>query len=449
MRGARTLLLLMLFFAACKSGDARPTLTPPIVPVTKEAAPTATLTAAGVVSPTPTAVPMPTAPGTTATPIPTSPPSPTAAPPTSTPLPVAPVTHVQLSPVVTGLFKPVYLTHAFDERLFVVEQSGVIRIIERSTLLPQPFLDIQDRVGSAAPEQGLLSVAFHPNYAQPGQPGYGRFFVNYTNKAGDTIIARYEVEGDDPNRARPDSEVVLLTIPQPFPNHNGGQLQFGPDGYLYVGVGDGGSANDPQGNGQNPATLLGSLLRLDVTHEVAAGYAIPASNPFVNDDGRRNEIWAFGLRNPWRFSFDRLTGALYIADVGQNLWEEVHVQPGDSAGGENYGWNIMEGTHCFQTESCDPDGLQLPVAEYGHNEGCSITGGYVYRGRQFPELYGNYFYGDYCFGTIWSLVQFDDGRWLSTRIFQGGLNISSFGESADGEIYVLDHAGGRVLQLTP
>ena len=207
------------------------------------------------------------------------------------------------------------------------------------------------------------------------------------------------VSDDDPNRADASSEVVLLSVDQPFPNHNGGQLKFGPDGYLYAGFGDGGSANDPLGSGQIPGTLLGSLLRLDVDHSPEI-YAIPATNPFISDENRRNEIWAWGLRNPWRFSFDKLTGDLFIADVGQNLWEEVHFQPAASQGGENYGWNIMEASHCFLTSDCDKSGLELPIFEYNHQEGCSITGGYMYRGHQFLSLYGNYFVADFCSGHI-------------------------------------------------
>ncbi len=277
-------------------------------------------------------------------------------------------------------------------------------------MLPTPFLDISDRVESGSSERGLLSVAFHPDYAENG-----RFFVNYTNKDGDTVISRFQVTAD-PNVADAATETILLTIPQPFPNHNGGQLQFGPDGYLYVGMGDGGAAADPQGNGQNEGTLLGAMLRLDVDGVSAeANYAVPADNPFINSEGR-NEIWATGVRNPWRFSFDRLTGDLFIADVGQNIWEEVNFQPANSSGGENYGWDIMEGMHCFSDDACDSSGTVLPIYDYQHENGrCSITGGYVYRGQQFPALTGNYFFGDYCTGEIWALAP-GDNRALACAI---------------------------------
>jgi glucose/arabinose dehydrogenase len=306
-------------------------------------------------------------------------------------------------------------------------------------------LNIDPLVGSGESEQGLLSVAFHPNYGENG-----RFFVYYTDTDGDTVVARYQVSDDDPNQANPDSALVLLTQSQPYGNHNGGLLKFGPDGYLYIGLGDGGYANDPLLAGQDTATLLGKLLRLDVDFN-ESGYAIPANNPFVNDEAARNEIWAYGLRNPWRFSFDRLTGDLYIADVGQNIWEEVHFQPANSPGGENYGWNIMEGAHCFQAESCDETGLEQPIVEHQHGTGdCSITGGYVYRGQQFLSLYGNYFYGDYCSGNMWSLLRQPDGTWVNNQVFGlRGLFISSFGVDVNGELYLLSYGDGVVYQIQP
>lgn len=442
------LLHLLIFLAACQLREDGITVTPPIV---EPAAPTA----AAVVLDTPlepTAVPAtsepdtppsPTAvPAATQTPEPAamSTPTPTAAP-TATPEPIL-ATTIQLVPIASGLFKPVYLTHAFDNRLFVVEQHGVIRIISNGDLLAQPFLDIQDRVGSNASEQGLLSVAFHPRYGENG-----RFFLNYTNNSGDTVISRFQASSD-PNAADPTSEQILLTLPQPFPNHNGGQIQFGSDGYLYIGMGDGGAANDPLGNGQNTDTLLGALLRLDIDHSDGS-YAIPADNPFVSGNAR-NEIWGYGLRNPWRFSFDRLTGDLYLADVGQNTWEEVNFVAAGRPGGINFGWNILEGTHCFSSSNCDPAGLEQPIFEYNHSEGgCSITGGYVYRGQQFPQLWGNYFVGDYCSGNIWATVPTSDGTFTTQRVLgNSGLLISSFGEDAAGELYVLDHQG-KVLQIQP
>ncbi|MFQ5435665.1 MAG: PQQ-dependent sugar dehydrogenase, partial [Anaerolineae bacterium] len=343
------------------------------------------------------------------------------------------------------LTKPVYLTHAFDDRLFIVEQVGKIRIVQNGQLLAEPFLDIQDRVGSDANEQGLLSVAFHPAYGENG-----RFFINYTNTGGSTVIARYQVSPGNPNLADRDSERILLTIGQPYNNHNGGQIKFGPDGYLYVGMGDGGNADDPHSNGQNAGTLLGTIMRLDVNYEDGINfYAVPSTNPFVNNDAIRNEIWAIGLRNPWRFSFDRATGDMFIADVGQNTYEEVDFQPAAGTGGENYGWNIMEGLHCFTDAGCSGDGLQLPIVEYNHSQGCSITGGYVYRGTAYPELAGNYFFGDYCTGFIWALVPNLDDSWASTMVFQLEQQISSFGEDANGELYIVGHATGEIMRIQP
>jgi uncharacterized repeat protein (TIGR01451 family) len=250
----------------------------------------------------------------------------------------------------------------------------------------------------------------------------------------------------DPDVANLNSEEILLTIEQPFANHNGGQIAFGPDGYLYIGMGDGGSNGDPQGNGQRPETLLGKLLRIDVESGVTP-YAIPANNPFVQSRFYRGEIWALGLRNPWRFSFDRQTGDLYLGDVGQGSHEEINFQSRASFGGENYGWNIMEGKHCFNSDSCNQTGLVLPIVEYSHSEGCSVTGGVVYRGQQYPRLQGLYFYSDYCSGTIWGL------KVTSTAVQQGllldsGYSISTFGEDEAGETYVADHGGGTIYRIT-
>jgi glucose/arabinose dehydrogenase len=371
---------------------------------------------------------------------------PTAVPPTPTPV-AQPPANLTLETVISGgsLVRPTSLTHAFDERLFVTEQVGRIRIIQAGTLLSESFLDITDRVNSRANEQGLLSVAFHPNYSENGY-----FFVNYTNASDSTILARFQVSDDNPNQADKSSEKILLTISQPYNNHNGGQIQFGPDGYLYVGMGDGGSAGDPLNHGQNLTSLHGAILRLDIDQgNDEAGYAIPADNPFINNDQARNEIWSYGWRNPWRFSFDRVTGDMFIGDVGQNLWEEISFQPADSPGGENYGWNIMEGSHCYRTANCDTTNLVLPIGEYTRDNGCSVTGGYVYRGSQWPVLWGNYFFADYCTGNIWSLTPDGDGRWRQTIVGQAYTNISSFGEDAAGELYALDHNGGAVLRLRP
>jgi glucose/arabinose dehydrogenase len=403
---------------------------------TQVAAPTAIATATNTI-------------GATARPVATTPPAPTSPP---TQIPEAPSQprpsmdtsqprnfEIDLIPIVEGgLVRPAYLTHAGDDRLFVVEQPGRIRIIKDGQLLDQSFLDITDQVSTNGNERGLLSVAFHPDYKTNGQ-----FFVNYTRRPdGATVIERYTVSSNDPDRADEQSGEVILIIAQPEQNHNGGLIKFGPDGYLYIGMGDGGGAGDRHGtigNGQDLSSLLGKMLRIDVTNQDP--YAIPPDNPFGN------EIWSYGWRNPWRFSFDRATGDVYLADVGQNAYEEVHFQPADSAGGENYGWRIMEGTHCFDPgQGCDQSGLVLPVAEYSHAEGgCSITGGYVYRGLDYPVLNGAYFFGDYCSGIIWSL-QRDGDQWLMTKRLEAGVRISSFGEDANGELYVVDH-GGAVYQL--
>ena len=431
--------LLLLFLVACQSAN-EATATVPLA--TEEVAletvvDPVTTTAVPIIAPT---LPPPATPAAAATdtlPIDT--------PPTHTPAPTAmpetAVTSISLTPLINaGLIRPVYLTHAGDDRLFVVEQRGLIRTIANGELIAQPFLDIEERVGDAANEQGLLSVAFDPNYV-----ANGRFFVNYTNNSGNTTISRFQVTSD-PTTADVNSETILLTIPQPFGNHNGGQLQFGPDNYLYIGMGDGGSQGDPQNNGQNPNSLLGSILRLDVNQDP---YGIPADNPLLNNKTARAEVWAVGFRNPWRFSFDRLTGDLFIADVGQNIWEEISFQPANSPGGENYGWNIMEGNHCYPSPSCQTNGLIPPIFEYDHALGCSVTGGYVYRGQQFPELSGNYFLADYCTGIIWSLFQETDGTWTSHEVLRDtGLLIASFGEDVHGELYVIDHNGG-IWQIEP
>jgi glucose/arabinose dehydrogenase len=366
--------------------------------------------------------------------------------PTPTPEPATPeiVTvppldslEVSLTPIADGLERPNHLTYAGDGsgRQFVVEQPGRIRVIKDGNLLPTPFLDIVSVVGSEANEQGLLSVAFHPDYAINGY-----FFVNYTNKDGDTTISRYQVS-DDPDLADPGSAKILLTIGQPYGNHNGGQILFGPDGYLYVGMGDGGAANDPHDNGQKLDTLLGKILRIDVDN--ADPYGAPQDNPFINETNARPEIWSYGWRNPWRISFDSITGDMYIADVGQNKYEEVHVELAGAPGGQNYGWRLMEGFHCFNPAECDPASLpvELPVTEYDHAQGCSITGGYVYRGANYPELTGTYLYGDYCSGLVWGLRLEADGSWSNAQLLPSNTNISSFGQDEAGEIYLIDHRG--------
>ena len=343
-----------------------------------------------------------------------------------------------LQTVVEGLDFPVWLTSPpGDPRLFVVEKGGRVVIVENGAVLPTPFLDLRGQVSTGS-EQGLLSLAFHPGYSSNG-----RFFVNFTDTAGDTRVVEYRVSPGDPGRADPGSARVVLAIEQPFANHNGGLVLFGPDGMLYVGMGDGGSGGDPQGNGQNLGALLGKMLRIDV--DGAQPYAVPDDNPFVDTAGARPEVWAYGLRNPWRFSFDRDTGDLYIADVGQNRVEEVNAVSG-AGGGLNYGWNVMEGTRCFEPgEGCDQDGLTLPVTEFDHGDGCSVTGGYVYRGDAIPELRGTYLYSDYCSGFVRGF-RFASGQATGERRFPelepADHSVSSFGEDSDGELYLLTAGGG-------
>jgi glucose/arabinose dehydrogenase len=339
--------------------------------------------------------------------------------------------------VARDLRQPLFVTHAGDgtNRLFVAERAGRIRHLPDG----QIFLDITDRVGSAGLEQGLLGLAFHPRFRENGH-----FYVNYTNRGGDTVIARFGL--DTAQRGAPESEHPVLRQDQPAANHNGGMLAFGPDGYLYAGLGDGGGANDRFENGQNRQSLLGTIVRIDV--DQGDPYAIPPDNPFVGDAGARPEIWAYGLRNPWRFSFDRVTGDLYIADVGQNQREWVHLQPAGSPGGQNYGWPIVEGSRCMSGADCNREGLTPPIAEYARASGCAITGGYVYRGSRSPVLVGNYVFGDYCSGRIWTLARNQAGEWIATEKIQMDARISSFGEDESGEVYLTDLAGGTVHRLT-
>lgn len=337
--------------------------------------------------------------------------------------------------VAGGLNSPVGMAVAGDgsRRLFVLEQAGIIRIIQDGEVLATPFLDIVDQVGSGGNEQGLLGLAFHPAY-----PEKGYFYINYTDRNGDTVIARYSVS-PDPNQADRDSQVRLLGVGQPFPNHNGGVVAFGPDGYLYLGLGDGGSGGDPQGNAQSLDTFLGKILRLDV--DAGDSYGIPPDNPFA-DVGGLPEIWAYGLRNPWRFSFDRLNGDLYIGDVGQNAWEEIDFLPAGHPGGANFGWDYREGAHPY--EGTPPDDLELidPVVEYSlSGANCAVTGGYVYRGQNLPDFQGVYLYGDFCSGVVWGLLRLPDGSWQNAALFQTGANITSFGQDEAGQIYLVDRQG--------
>jgi glucose/arabinose dehydrogenase len=345
---------------------------------------------------------------------------------------------VDLEPVAEGFESPVGIAHAGDGsgRLFVVEQTGAIRIIDGGTVAGEPFLDVGEAI-VAGGEQGLLGLAFHPEYRRNG-----RFFINYTDVNGDTVIAEVQIS-DDPNRADENSVRPLLQIDQPFANHNGGHLAFGSDGFLYIATGDGGSGGDPQGNGQNTEALLGKLLRIDVDSDDP--YGIPDDNPFARSGGTP-EVWAYGLRNPWRFSFDLATDRLWIADVGQGNFEEINSVRADS-GGLNYGWNVMEGTECFEGSDCDRGDKVLPISGYTHDLGCSVTGGYVYRGSESPALTGGYIFADYCSGTIWGIDARAQNFTDPVPLLESGLSISSFGLDEDGELYLTDLSEGRVFQV--
>jgi glucose/arabinose dehydrogenase len=343
-------------------------------------------------------------------------------------------------PVASGLSQPIGITYTSSEedRIYIVEQVGIVSIIDRRSFLPEPFLDIQSRVNSQGSEQGLLGLAFHPQY-----PQVPFIFVNYTDLKGNTVISRFMVTGGEPAQADAGSEKILLRVDQPFSNHNGGEVVFGPDDYLYLGLGDGGSAGDPRGNAQSTNTLLGKILRIDVNQ--GDPYSIPADNPFANAGGKP-ELWAYGLRNPWRFSFDRQTGALYIGDVGQNSWEEVDYLPAGSPGGFNFGWNYYEGLHPYQGTPTAGEQFVQPVFEYGHDQGCSIIGGVVYRGMQLSDWRGVYLFGDYCSGIVWGMYLQPDGNWQVQRMFETNARITSFGEDAAGEVYLADH-GGNIFVL--
>jgi len=343
-----------------------------------------------------------------------------------------------LEPVATTFAFPLLATApSGDPRLFVVEKGGLVKIVKGGAVLNTPFLDLSGLISNGG-EQGLLGLAFDPQYGSNG-----RFFVSYTNTAGDNVLASYQVSSNA-DVAVAGSGVIRLTVGQPYDNHNGGHIAFGPDGYLYMGIGDGGSGGDPDGNGQDRNDLLGSILRLDVSG--ATGYTVPVSNPLVGVAGTRGELWNWGLRNPWRFSFDRSSGDLYIGDVGQGEREEIDVGTTATGGGKgaNYGWSIMEGTRCYNAGSCDMTGLTLPVLDYTHSDGCSVTGGYVYRGTAIPDLAGTYFYADFCSGWVRSF-RYTGGQVTEAASWDAlapGGNISSFGEDGAGELYVLTSAGG-------
>jgi glucose/arabinose dehydrogenase len=351
---------------------------------------------------------------------------------------------VTMQPFVDGLDSPLAAVSAGDGsgRIFVVEQSGLIRIVRDGKLLPEPFLDVSAEISSGG-ERGLLGLAFHPDF--PQDP---RFFVDYTDTNGDTHVASFTVDAANPDRANASSEQRLLFVDQPYANHNGGALAFGPDGDLYVALGDGGSGGDPHGNGQKLSTMLGKILRIDVGAAGATAYTVPPDNPFVSTSGAEPAIFLYGLRNPWRFSFDRATGDLWIGDVGQGAWEEVDVARAGTSG-ENYGWNRMEATHCFRPqEGCDESGLTMPVAEYSHADGCTVIGGYVYRGSAQPALDGRYLFGDYCRGTIWAIDPTGNGLRPPTVVGHLDGSLSSFGEDEAGELYVTDLSGGRLLKVS-
>jgi glucose/arabinose dehydrogenase len=340
-------------------------------------------------------------------------------------------------PIAGGFKRPVSLANAGDGsgRLFVVEQAGLIRVIHQNNIRSTPFLDISSQVGSTGSEQGLLGLAFHPRFKENGF-----FYVNYTDLNGNTVIARFTADlvvSVENQTANPASELILLRVKQPFPNHNGGQMAIGLDKMLWIGLGDGGSAGDPNGNGQSVQTLLGKILRIDIDH--GSPYAIPADNPFAAGGGLP-EIWAYGLRNPWRFTFDSQTGDLFIADVGQNLWEEIDYLPaGFKEAPANFGWNLREGMHPYKNTGSNPSTILIdPVFEYGHDQGCSVTGGEIYRGQSLPAFKGIYLFGDYCSGKIWGLIRQKANQWRGQILFNTGLNITSFGTDETREVYLLD-----------
>ncbi len=358
-------------------------------------------------------------------------------------LQIHPAVGVELQLVIEDLDSPVLFTHANDSRNFLVEKTGKVFSFEPNVKEKYLFLDASKLITDRGNEQGLLSIAFHPNYSNNGY-----LFLFYTGKNGDNTLARLIVDPPSAKQTDLHSLEVLIKQEDPASNHNGGMLAFGSDGYLYLGLGDGGRGGDPWNNAQNLETLLGKMLRIDVNQ--ASGYSIPSDNPFVGKKNKLPEIWAYGLRNPWRHSFDRESGDMWIADVGQNKWEEIHWQASDSQGGENYGWRLMEGSYCYlPKKNCQSKKygyLTKPIAEYSHKHGCSVTGGYVYRGSEIKNLYGKYIFGDFCSGIIWTIDKEND--FSLSELMKTDLNISSFGEDYSGELYVLDYRG-KVFKFAP
>ncbi len=381
-------------------------------------------------------------PSSSSEPSPSASPSPSEAAASQPPLASGPDA-LAVEQVAGGFTNPTAVTNAGDgsDRLFVVGREGTIRIVNPGgNVAATPFLDITSLVLSGN-ERGLLGLAFHPDYVENG-----RFFVAYTRRPdGANTVAEYRVSAQ-PALADPASGRILISVLDPAANHNGGGLAFGPDDYLYISMGDGGGQDDQYGNGQNLNTLLGKLLRIDVDGSPAAGraYAIPPTNPFATSGGAP-EIWAYGLRNPWRFSFDREWGDIFIGDVGGGAWEEINRQPADGPGGLNYGWPIMEGRHC-RTGTCTITGFVQPIAEYDHSSGCSVIGGFVYRGTAQPDLDGVYVFGDWCSGILFTL-QVDEGTITPKPVLSSGLAVSSFGEDDSGEIYLVDFAGGGLYHV--
>ncbi len=441
-------LLLTLALAAALagcSGERMPSVVPSYGPSTAQPgllSPTASGAPASATAngATPTAAPTPTvSPTSTRKPTPRPTLTPTTKPTGFDPKHVT----VKFTAVATVPGQPLAIVNAGDGsgRLFVAEKGGRVYLLSGGKVSSTPFLDISSKVSSGS-EQGLLGLAFHPDY--PADP---RVFVDYTDTSGNTVVASFRVSAGNPNAVDPASEVTILTVDQPYSNHNGGCLQFGPDGYLYIALGDGGSGGDPQNHAQSLGTLLGKILRIDVDHSAGGkNYAIPASNPFIGTAGARGEIWEYGLRNPFRFSFDRSTGDLWIGDVGQAKWEEIDVSRGDR-GGLNFGWRIMEGDHCYNPSSgCSATGLTLPVVEYSHTYGCAVIGGDVYRGSAYPALRGGYVFTDECSGITWALNAAAKGPQPLVQVGTAPGQIAGYGESEAGELYAAD-LNGKVYRV--